>query len=123
MTEAVQFAPWVSGEAASLFRRESALPPAPVGDVSALRAHYDAFNLRHLAAAREHYAVDISEGRIGGVRVDVVTPADGDCGHRTLLCLHGGAFMWGRGAGALLEAVPVAATANMRVVAVEYALA
>ena len=31
--------------------------------------------------------------------------------------------MWGRGAGALLEAVPVAATAKMRVVAVEYALA
>jgi epsilon-lactone hydrolase len=31
--------------------------------------------------------------------------------------------MWGRGAGALLEAVPVAATLGVRVIAVEYALA
>ena len=66
----------------------------------------------------------------GGVRlfVDVEGPGlvpDGASmrDKPTLVCLHGGAFMWGRGAGALLEAVPVAATLGLRVIAAEYALA
>ena len=57
------------------------------------------------------------------MRVDIVTPPGGASDGRTLLCLHGGAFMWGRGAGSLLEAVTVAATSKIRVIAVEYALA
>jgi monoterpene epsilon-lactone hydrolase len=40
-----------------------------------------------------------------------------------LRCLHGGAFLWGEGAGAILEAVPIAAVAGLRVVAVDYRLA
>jgi monoterpene epsilon-lactone hydrolase len=124
MTGFHRFAPWVSAEAAEMFAVEAAasteLPPS---DIPSLRRHYDAFNQRHLAVARDHYPVDIVRDEIGGVRVDIVTPSGNDIDHRTLLCLHGGAFMWGRGAGALLEAVPVAATAKMRVIAVEYALA
>lgn len=118
------FAPWVSAEAASMFAAETvgAAAPPPT-DIAALRLHYDIFNQRHLAVARDHYPVDIVRSAIAGVAVDVVTPSGVDIDHRTLLCLHGGAFMWGRGAGALLEAVPVAATARMRVIAVEYALA
>lgn len=123
MIDPHRFAPWVSAEAQALFAAELAAPPAPAGDIAALRAHYDAFNRRHLATALEHYPVDIAEDRIAGIRVDVVTPVGGVGDQRTLLCLHGGAFMWGRGAGALLEAVPVAATAKMRVIAVEYSLA
>jgi acetyl esterase/lipase len=114
----------VSAEAAALFAAETKAAEAPLPtDIAGLRVHYDAFNARHLAVARDHYAVDIVRDAIAGVAVDIVTPAGIDIDHRTLLCLHGGAFMWGRGAGALLEAVPVAATAKMRVIAVEYALA
>jgi acetyl esterase/lipase len=123
MIDPCRFAPWVSREAESLFRAEHGAQSTPAGDIEALRAHYDAFNQRHLAVAREHYPVDVVPSEIAGVRVDIVTPAYADVDGRTLLCLHGGAFMWGRGAGALLEAVPVAATARMRVIAVEYALA
>lgn len=123
MIDPFRFAPWVSAEAAALFRAESAAAPAPQGDLAAIRAHYDAFNRRHLETALAHYPVEIAASEIAGVRVDIVTPAEGVSGNRTLLCLHGGAFMWGRGAGALLEAVPVAATARMRVIAVEYSLA
>jgi len=124
MIDPYRFGPWVSDEAQALFRAESAAPPPPAPeDIAALRLHYDAFNQRHLAVARELYPIDVEASEIAGVRVDIVTPAEGATGHRTLLCLHGGAFMWGRGAGALLEAVPVAATAGMRVIAVEYALA
>jgi monoterpene epsilon-lactone hydrolase len=123
MIDPNRFARWVSADAAELFRAEAAAPPAPAGDIAALRVHYDAFNRRHLATALDHYPVEIAEDEIDGVKIYRVDPpgvADND---RVLLCLHGGAFMWGSGAGALLEAVPVAATANMRVIAVDYALA
>lgn len=117
------FAPWVSAEAQAMFRADSSAAPAPAGDVAALRVHYDAFNRRHLEAALAHYPVDIVRSEMSGVAVDIVTPKQGFAGDGALLCLHGGAFMWGRGAGALLEAVPIAATFGMRVIAVEYALA
>ena len=123
MIDPTRLVPWVSEEAQALFRTLLESPPAPSGDITVLRAHYDAFNGRHLATALEHFAVDIARGEMGGVAVDIVTPAGGAKDDRTLICLHGGAFMWGRGAGALLEAVPVAATAGLRVIAVEYALA
>lgn len=123
MIDSSRFGPWVSAEAAALFRAESAAPAAPHGDIAALRSHYAAFNQRHLDTALAAYPVDIARGTIAGVAVHIVTPKDCVETGRVLLCLHGGAFMWGRGAGALLEAVPVAATASLRVVAVEYALA
>lgn len=123
MTDPIGFAPWVSEEARATFAVEGAMPAAPAQDISTLRRHYHAFNERHLAVALDHYPVEVARAVIGGVQVDIVTPADAPVDGRTLLCLHGGAFMWGRGPGALLEAVPVAATARMRVVAIEYALA
>jgi epsilon-lactone hydrolase len=117
------FAPWVSAAARAFLRSESAAPAAPQGDITALRAHYNAFNRRHLETALQHYPVSIERGTLGGVAVEIVTPQGGLADDRSLICLHGGAFMWGRGAGGLLEAVPVAATIRMRVIAVEYALA
>lgn len=123
MINPVPFAPWVSDAARSAFQADADAPPAPAGDIAALRVHYDAFNRRHLAVALAHYPVEIERTVMGGVAVDVVTPQGGVQDGRTLLCLHGGAFMWGRGAGALLEAVPVAATLGLRVIAVEYSLA
>lgn len=124
MMQPKQFSAWVSAEAQQMFAAESRAPTAPpFDDIAALRAHYDLFNQRQLAVAREHYAVQIAKDEIAGVAVDIVAPSDGEPDRRTLICLHGGAFMWGRGAGALLEAVPVAATSKLRVIAVEYALA
>lgn len=123
MIDPNRFAPWVSDEAQALFRAQSEAPSAPGGDIAALRVHYDAFNRHHLETAMAHYPAEIIRADMGGVAVDIVTPKQGVSDDRTLLCLHGGAFMWGRGAGALLEAVPVAATIGIRVVAVEYALA
>ena len=55
--------------------------------------------------------------------VDPEGGARGDNAHRVLINLHGGAFMWGAGSGALVEAIPIAAVAGMRVVAVDYRLA
>lgn len=123
MIDPGSFAPWVSEAARAAIQSESVVPPKPQGDIAALRVHYDAFNQRHLETALQHYPVSIERGMLGGVAVDIVTPQGGIADDRTLICLHGGAFMWGRGAGALLEAVPVAATLGLRVIAAEYALA
>lgn len=117
-----KFGHWVSAEAAEQFRTDAYEPTVPDGDIESVRAHYDAFNERHLAVALDRYRVDIERADIAGVAVDWVCRPQSQS-HRTLLCLHGGAFMWGRGAGALLEAVPVASVSGIRVGAVEYALA
>jgi acetyl esterase/lipase len=122
MIDPGQFAEWVSREA----RAAAGTPPAapPLGaDISALREHYDAFNRRMLDAALAAYRVDIEQREIAGVPAAVVAPAGGPTDPRLLICLHGGAFMWGSGAGALLEAAPVATTMGCEVVAVDYRLA
>ncbi len=116
------FANWVSDEAKAAYAASAAAPAAPDG-LDALRAHYDAFNRRMLAAALALHPVAITERTSGGVPVHIVTPAAGATDVRVLICLHGGAFMWGAGAGALLEAVPLAAVTGMEVVAVDYRLA
>jgi acetyl esterase/lipase len=123
MIDPHRFAPWVSADAVACFEQQATSAPAPSGDVAALRDFYDAFNRRQLDIALAHYPVDRERSAIASVPVDIVTPLGGATREGTLLCLHGGAFMWGRGAGALLEAVPVAAVTGMRVIAVEYALA
>jgi len=122
MEGARRFADWVSKEAQAHFLAVAS-ESSPPTDLVALRQHYDAFNRRHLATALELHPVDVAAEALGGIPVHIVTPAGGATNSRTLLCLHGGAFMWGAGAGALLEAVPVAAITGMRVVAVDYRLA
>lgn len=121
MIDPYNFGPWVSEEAIQRFRLDAAQPVAPE-EVLAAREHYDKFNRDHLATALECYDVRIEETDIAGIHVHHVAARDSNVG-KTLLCLHGGAFMWGRGAGALLEAIPVAAIAKIPVIAVEYALA
>ncbi|WP_422059685.1 alpha/beta hydrolase [Sphingopyxis sp.] len=122
MVDARQFGAWVSEEAQSLFH-ESANAPIPPTEIADLRKFYDIYNQGLLGKALDRYAVTIVEREIAGVRVHDVTPAGGAKTGSTLLCLHGGGFMWGDGAGALLEAVPVAAVAGMRVIAVDYRMA
>jgi len=116
------FAPWVSGEARAAHAEPFPSPPPEAG-IAALRTHYDAFNRAMLDKALKAYAVDIVEGERGGVRVHTVSPSGGASDSRVLICLHGGAFMWGAGAGALLEAAPLAVTMGCAVVAVDYRLA
>lgn len=122
MSDAEQFGPWVSDEAKTRFAaflEESAAPPA----LAAARPFFRDYNQRLLDRAQARYAVDIVEREIAGVTVHEVIPAGGAADAPVLLCLHGGAFMWGEGPGALLEAVPIAAVAGMHVLAIDYRLA
>jgi acetyl esterase/lipase len=123
MFDPFRFGPWVSDAAMGLFAQETGAPPPSSDNILDLRLHYDAYNERHLAEAVAIDPVRITERAIGGVPTHVVEPANGVRDSRRLICLHGGAFMWGSGPGALLEAVPVAAVTGMQVLSVDYRLA
>lgn len=95
-------------------------------DLADQRRFYQRYNDDRLREVERLYRSRVQSSRIGGVPVQVVDPeggAKGDNAHRVLINLHGGAFMWGAGSGALVEAIPIAAVAGMRVIAVDYRLA
>lgn len=103
------------------------LDPAPseiANDVTALRKHYATFNDRLRDRMLERFEVEITAIEVADIPVHKVTPASPNTGrNRVLLNLHGGAFMWGSGSGALVEAIPIAASTGIPVIAVDYRLA
>ena len=117
------FARWISPAAACRFAALEAFAAPRTASVADLRAHYDRINTARLAVARDRYDVEIRPEMVGGVPSHVVEPRSGAPDDQILVCLHGGAFIWGDGAGALIEAVPVAAVSGIAVVAVGYRLA
>jgi len=75
------------------------------------------------ARAKELYPVDIKPQVIGGVRTEVITPKGGVAKknqNRVLINLHGGAFLWGEGAGGEEESVPIASIGRVTVITVAY---
>jgi monoterpene epsilon-lactone hydrolase len=124
----VPFSTLASNEAREEFERILKAPPGPDfgRDIAAARRFYARFNDERLAEMRASYSVTTTSETLGGVRVDVVVPTapiPPKNRDRVLINLHGGAFMWGAGSGALVEAVPIAATAGIKVVTVDYRMA
>ena len=117
------FSSFASKEARDAFlERVSAAPRG--ADIAALRDFYGLFNDALASEMKAKYSVIISEETMGGVPVQRVAPrGTPEGGQRLLINLHGGAFMWGAGSGALVEAIPIAAVANTTVVTVDYRLA
>jgi epsilon-lactone hydrolase len=106
--------------------KEETAPASIAGDVAKQRAYYTAWNDRRLAEMNARFKTRVTHSRMGGVPVDIVDPLPGiTAANRTrvLINVHGGAFMWGAGSGALVEAIPIAATGRIRVVTVDYRLA
>lgn len=110
-----------------LARMDAATAPDSVkGDVAKRRTFYGKWNDDRLAEMRRRFRTTVRHDLIGGVGVDSVEPQGGVApGNvaRVLINVHGGAFMWGAGSGALIEAIPIAATMRIRVVTVDYRLA
>lgn len=121
------FSNFASPEARDLAARQMNEPPFVFGeDVAKAREHYGRYNDDRLAEMRALYSTREHRQRMGGVPVDVVVPTQGVSpknADRVLINVHGGAWMWGSGSGALVEAVPIAATGRIKVVAVDYRLA
>ncbi|SEM96919.1 Acetyl esterase/lipase [Sphingomonas gellani] len=103
--------------------REETAPKSIAGDIVKQRAFYQAWNDRRLVEMHRVFATRTAHELIGGVAVDIVTPTGGvppAQANRVLLNVHGGAFMWGSGSGALVEAIPIAATMKVKVITVDY---
>ncbi len=116
----------LSPEAKKVLARIAAVKaPDFKGDIAKARAFFQTYNDDRLAEMRRHFRTSEREAVIGGVRVHVVTPQGGVAPRnrgRVLVNVHGGAFMWGSGSGALVEAIPIAATMGVEVVTVDYRL-
>ncbi|WP_312736431.1 alpha/beta hydrolase fold domain-containing protein [Brevundimonas sp.] len=111
---------------AVLQRIEAAKAPDFHGDLAQQRAFYQTFNDNRLVEMRRLFRTTDRRETVNGVAVDVVEPVDGvpeRNRQRVLINVHGGAFMWGSGSGALVEAIPIAATMGVTVVTIDYRLA
>ena len=85
------------------------------------RAFYDKINTNRAERMKKRYPVEIAHAQYDGVPVDVVTAVDARPDDaRVLINLHGGAMLWGAGSGGLVEAIPVASVAKIKVVTVDY---
>jgi epsilon-lactone hydrolase len=80
------------------------------------------FNPR-LAKQKAAFRVTISNEKIAGVNTEVFVPAEGIAPqnqHRVLINLHGGAFIMGAHTQSQIESIPIAATARIKVISVDY---
>jgi monoterpene epsilon-lactone hydrolase len=97
--------------------------PAADAQIDLKRAYYDRFNSALARRAEEIYPVNIEAKTLGGVRVEVITPKQGVSARehkRVLINLHGGAFLWGEGAGGEIESIPIASIGRITVITVAY---
>jgi monoterpene epsilon-lactone hydrolase len=85
------------------------------------RTHTDAWRKMDSAEARKLYPVNVEETTTAGVRTDIITPLSGAASNRVLINLHGGGF--NSDSGSLIEGVPIAKLAKIKVVSVYYRLA
>jgi len=114
-----------------LTRMHTARPPyyaaIETGDIEKIRTLWDEYETRPaLEKALAAYPVQIETANLGGVKAEVVTPAGGiapENRNRVLINLHGGGFIAGAHARALLEAAPIAAVGRIKVATLDYRLA
>src|SRR5580704_6462561 len=85
------------------------------------RTHTDAWRKIDSAEARRLYPVNVEETNLAGVRTDIITPLADAGSKRVLINLHGGGF--NSDSGSLIEGIPIANLAKIKVVSVYYRLA
>lgn len=128
----VPLSDFASDDAKAEFRRmRMSIPPYykafATDDIVSLRRLWDEHEtLPALERAKACFPVNIDTASFGGISAEVVTPADGISAankDRVLINLHGGGFIAGAHARALLEAVPIASVAKIKVVTLDYRLA
>src|SRR5580658_493331 len=93
----------------------------PPESLAERRARTDIWRKTDSAEARKLYPVNVEETTTAGVRTDIITPLSGEDEKRVLINLHGGGF--NSDSGSLIEGVPIANLAKIKVVSVYYRLA
>ncbi|MEP6939622.1 MAG: alpha/beta hydrolase fold domain-containing protein [Rudaea sp.] len=117
------FSAFVSPEALARFQQvlaDGRKSPDIFGPIAASRKFYGDMNDSRAERMRKLYPVDVKASKIGGVPVDVVSPLAQTDNKRILINLHGGGFLWGAGSGGLVESIPVANLAKIKVISVDY---
>ncbi len=117
---------YMSGEAKKRFIENTSHPTVlgsadmPIADI---RARVDKYDEKFVQRGRAIYPVEIVEQTFAGVPTYIVSPKDGISPanrSRVLINLHGGAFSVGARFGGLIESIPIAAMAKIKVITIDY---
>lgn len=122
ITRVVPMPTTVSTEAQTWLESLNHTTPGPE-TLAQRRARTDIWRAQDSAEARRIYPVNVDETNTAGVRTDIITPLSMPAENRgrVLINLHGGGF--NSDSGSLIEGVPIANLAKMKVVSIYYRLA
>lgn len=122
ITRVVPMPTTISPEAQSWLESLVHTTPGPE-TLAERRARTDVWRAQDSAEARKLYPVTVEESTTTGVRTDIITPltTPPENRNRVLINLHGGGF--NSDSGSLIEGVPIANLAKIKVVSVYYRLA
>ena len=97
--------------------------PNQAKNLSEQRTRTDTWRKRDSDVARERFPVKLAETSLAGVRVHIIEPMQlpESTRDKVLINLHGGGFV--TDSGSLIEGIPIANLAGMKVVSVYYRLA
>src|SRR3954469_16412477 len=122
LTRVVPMPATISPEAQTWLESLNHSTPGPE-TLAERRARTDEWRAKDSAEARKLYPVTVEEASTGGVRTDIITPLSlpESNRNRVLINLHGGGFV--SDSGSIIEGVPIANLARIKVVSVYYRLA
>jgi acetyl esterase/lipase len=122
ITRVVPMPTTISPEAQTWLESLTRNTPGPES-LAERRERTDEWRAKDSAEARRLFPVNVQELNIAGVRTDMITPLSmpDSNRNRVLINLHGGGF--NSDSGSLIEGVPIANLAKIKVVSVYYRLA
>jgi acetyl esterase/lipase len=121
ITRVVPMPTTISPEAQKWLQSLSQQKVGPPETLAERRTNTDAWRKMDSSEARKLYPVNVEETTLAGVRTDIITPLPDPGTRRLLINLHGGGF--NSDSGSLIEGIPIANLAKIKVVSVYYRLA
>ena len=121
ITRVIPMPTTISPEAQKWLQSLSQQKVGPPETLAERRTNTDAWRKMDSAEARKLYPVNVEETTLAGVRADIITPLPDPGTKRVLINLHGGGF--NSDSGSLIEGIPIANLAKIKVVSVYYRLA
>ena len=113
--------PTISSEAQKWLDTLDRQPSRPQEPLPERRIRTDAWRKWDTAEALKFYPANLQETGMAGIRTAIITPLSAPAANRVLINLQGGGF--NSDSGSLLEGIPIANLAKIKVVSVYYRLA
>jgi epsilon-lactone hydrolase len=121
ITRVIPMPATISPEAQQWLKEVDRNSPQGEETLAERRKHTDEWRARASAEAKRLYPVNVEETTTAGVRTDIITPLTEANKNLVLINLHGGGF--NSDSGSLIEGIPIANLAKVKVVSVYYRLA